>query len=128
MEVESLVKTTVDEIQKVLMGTAVMGEPKTSDGVTLIPIQSTGFLFAAGGGTGTAGKGEAPNKAEGQGGGSIGGGGVKPVAVVVIDKTGVRVEGMKGGLATVAEKLVDKGPEFMGQVMAAKSKGQEKQG
>ncbi len=126
MEVESLVKMTVDEIQKVLTGTTVIAEPRTHEGVTLIPLQSTGFLFAAGGGG--AGKGESSSKAEGQGGGSIGGGGVKPVSVVIIDKTGVRVEGMKGGLATVAEKLVEKGPEFMGQVMAAKSKGQEKQG
>ncbi len=126
MEVESLVKMTVDEIQKVLTGTTVIAEPRTYEGVTLIPLQSTGFLFAAGGGG--AGKGESSSKAEGQGGGSIGGGGVKPVAVVIIDKTGVRVEGMKGGLATVAEKLVEKAPEVVGQVMTAKSKGQEKQG
>ncbi len=130
MDVENLVKTTVDEIQKVLSSTSVMGEPRTVDGVTLIPVVSTGFVFGAAGGTGTADKSGNPSKAEGKGGGSLGGAGIKPVAVVVIDKTGVRVEGIKGGLATVAEKLVDRAPEFIGQ-MTAKGKERkepEKQG
>ncbi len=130
MDVESLVKTTVDEIQKVLGGTSVMGEPRTTEGVTLIPVVSTGFVFGAAGGTGVADKGEKPSKAEGKGGGSVGGAGIKPVAVIVIDKSGVRVEGIKGGMATVAEKLVEKAPGFVGQMMAKGKdhKEQEKQG
>ncbi len=130
MDVENLVKTTVDEIQKVLTGISVMGEPRTTEEATLIPVVSTGFVFGAAGGTGTAGKGETPSKAEGKGGGSIGGAGIKPVAVIVIDKSGVRVEGIKGGLATVAEKMVDKAPGFLGQMMAKgkEHKEQEKQG
>jgi uncharacterized spore protein YtfJ len=133
MDVENLVKATVDEIQKVLSGISVMGEPRTTEGVTLVPVVSTGFVFGAAGGTGAAdsfGKGGNPSKAEGKGGGSIGGAGMKPVAVVVIDKNGVRVEGIKGGLATVAEKMVDKAPGFLGQMMAKgkEHKEQEKQG
>ena len=82
MEVENLVKASVDEIQKVLSSTSVMGEPKTIEGVTLIPLISTGFLFAAGGG---AGKADTPGKGEGEGGGTGGGVGIKPIAVVIID-------------------------------------------
>ncbi|MBE0431211.1 MAG: sporulation protein YtfJ [Dehalococcoidia bacterium] len=122
MQVDSLVKTVVDEIQKVLSATSVMGEPRTIDGVTLIPVISTGFLFGAGGGVGKAGE---SSKGEGEAGGAAGGVGIKTVAVVVIDKGGVRVEGIKGGLATVAEKIVDKAPEFLGQMMPKKKEPKE---
>src|SRR4030042_2912268 len=102
MEVEKRVKATVDEIQKLLGSTSVMGEPKTIEGVTLIPLVSTGFAFGAGGG---AGKADAPGKGEGEGGGTGGGVGIRPIAVVIIDKSGVRVEAMKGGLAGAVEKM-----------------------
>ena len=122
MEVEKLVKASVDEIQKVLTSTAVMGEPKIIEGVTLIPLVSTGFLFAAGGG---AGKADTPGKGEGEGGGSGGGAGIKPIAVVIIDKSGVRVEGIRGGLASAIEKIAEKAPEVVGQMMAKKKEQKE---
>ena len=127
MEVENLVKATVDEIQKVLSSTSVMGEPKTIEGVTLIPLLSTGFMFGAGGGTGKA---DTPGKGEGAGGGTAGGVGIKPIAVVIIDKSGVRVEGMKGGLASAVEKIAEKAPEVIGQMMAKRKeqKEEKKQG
>jgi uncharacterized spore protein YtfJ len=122
MEVEKLVKASADEIQKVLSSTSVMGEPKTIEGVTLIPLMSTGFMFGAAGG---GGKGETPSKGEGEGGGTAGGVGIKPIAVVIIDKSGVRVEGMKGGLASAVEKIAEKAPEFMGQMMAKRREQKE---
>jgi len=127
MEVENLVKASVDEIQKVLSSTSVMGEPKTIEGVILIPLVSTGFMFGAMGGTGKA---DTPGKGEGEGGGTAGGVGIKPIAVVIIDKSGVRVEGMKGGLASAVEKIAEKAPEVMGQMMAKKRerKEEKKQG
>ena len=39
------------------------------------------------------------------GSGSGGGGGIKPVAIIVADKDGVRVEPIKKGTATVVEKV-----------------------
>lgn len=122
MEVEKLVKASVDEIQKVLSSTDVMGEPKTIEGVTLIPLASTGFLFAAGGG---AGKADTPGKGEGELGGSGGGAGIKPIAVVIIDKSGVKVEGIRGGLASAVEKIAEKAPEVVGQMMAKRKEQKE---
>ena len=44
---------------------------------------------------------------------------MKPVAVVIVDKDGVRVESVKGGGASLAEKIVD----AAGQFAAAKKTG-----
>ena len=122
MEVENLVKASVDEIQKVLSTVSVMGEPKNVEGVIIIPLVSTGFMFGACGGSG-----KQPNKekAEGWGGGTGGGVGIKPTALVIIDKDGVRVEAIRGALGSAIEKLADKAPEFMGQMMAKKKEQQE---
>ena len=124
MEVDNLVKASVDEIQKVLSSTSVMGEPKTIEGVALIPLFSTGFFFGAGGG---GGKADTPGKGKGEGGGAAAGGvGIKPIAVVIIDKSGVRVEAaMKGGLASAVEKIAEKAPEVVGQVMAKRREQKE---
>jgi uncharacterized spore protein YtfJ len=100
--VESLVKTTLGEIEKVLSTKTVVGEPVTIEGTTLIPLISAGFGFGAGGG---AGKGEAKQKGEGSGGGTGGGAWVKPLAVVIITKEGVKVEPIMGSLAGAMEKL-----------------------
>jgi uncharacterized spore protein YtfJ len=124
MEVENLVKASVDEIQKVLSTTTVMGEPKVVEGATIIPLVSTGLMFGAGGGSG---KEPTKEKGEGWGGGTGGGVGVKPTALIVIDKKGVRVEAIKGALGSAIEKFAEKAPEFMGQ-MKAKKKEQREEG
>jgi len=108
--VENLVKTTLGEIEKVLSTKTVVGEPITIQGVTLIPLVSVGFGFGAGGGSG---KGEAKQKGEGAGGGTGGGAGVKPIAIIVIDKGGVRIEPIKGGIATAIEKIGETVPQMM---------------
>ena len=95
--VENLVKATLGEIEKVLSTKTVVGEPMVVEGATLVPLVCAGFGFGAGGGEG---KGEAKQKGEGAGGGTGGGAWVKPVAVVIIDGQGVRVEPIRGGLAT----------------------------
>ena len=62
-EVDSLVKTTLGEIEKVLSTRTVVGEPITAQDATLIPLITVGFGFGAGGGSG---RGEASRKARGQ--------------------------------------------------------------
>lgn len=101
-QVDSLVKTTLGEIEKVLSTRTVVGEPITIQDSTLIPLISVGFGFGAGGGTA---RGEAKQKGEGTGGGTGGGAWVKPIAVVIVDKAGVRVESIKGGLTAAIEKI-----------------------
>jgi len=100
--VDSLVKTTLGEIEKVLSTRTVVGEPITVQGATLIPLISVGFGFGAGGGSG---RGEARQKGEGAAGGTGGGAWVRPVAMIIIDKEGVRIEPIRGGLATAIERI-----------------------
>ena len=120
--VENLVKTTLEEIEKVLTARTVVGEPITIEDRILIPLISVGFGFGAGGGSG---KGEAKQKGEGEGGGTGGGAGVKPVAVIIIDKEGVRIEPIRGGMSTTMEKIAVTIPEMIEKTVA---KGMEKWG
>ena len=108
-DIEKLVKTTLGEIEKVLDAKTVVGEPITLEGTTLIPLMSVGFGFAAGGGSG---KGDTKETTEGGGSGSGGGAGVRPIAIIVIDKEGVRIEPIKGGMATAIEKLSETIPDI----------------
>ena len=100
--VESLLKTTLGEIERLLNTRTVVGEPITVDGNTVIPLVAVGFGFGAGGGTGPD-----PKAANGQnaGSGSGGGGGVKPVAVIVAGKEGVRVEAINKGVAPLVQAV-----------------------
>ena len=113
-EVDSLVKTTLGEIEKVLSTRTVVGEPITIQGATLIPLISVGFGFGAAGGSG---KGEAKQKGEGAGGGTAGGAWVKPIAVIIVDKEGVRIEAIKGSIATVIEKISETIPQTIEKCM-----------
>ncbi len=112
--VENLTKTTLGEIEKVLTTRTVVGEPITIDDKTLVPLISVGFGFGAGGGSG---KGEAKQKGEGAGGGTGGGAWVKPIAVIIIDKEGVRIEPIMGSIATTVEKLGETIPNLLEKCM-----------
>ena len=102
-EVESLFKTCFAEIERLLSTKTVVGEPMTVEGNTIIPLVSIGFGFGGGGGTGKPPK----EGGEGTGGGSGGGGGIKPVGLIVINKEGVKIEPIKGTIATFAEKMAE---------------------
>jgi len=49
-DVEQLVKITLSEIERILSTKAVVGEPMTIEGNTIIPLVSLGFGFGGGGG------------------------------------------------------------------------------
>ncbi len=115
--VGNLAKSALEEIEKVLTTKTVVGEPMTVEGVTLIPLISVGFGFGAGGGTG---RGEAKQKGEGAGGGTGGGAWVRPVAVVIIDKEGVRIETVRRGLSAMVEKMSDTVPKVVDKIMEKK--------
>jgi len=123
-DVEKLIKTTVEEIEKMLSTKTVVGQPMTIEGATLIPLISVGFFFGTGSGSG---KGESKTKregfGEGSGAGTSGAGGVKPVAVIVIDKEGVRIESIKGSLALAMEKVGEALPGMMGKRGEQKKEG-----
>ena len=111
--VESLLKTTLAEVERILSSRTVVGDPITLEGNTIIPLVSIGFGFGAGGGSG---KDQKLSSVEGTGAGAGGGGGVKPVAVVIIGKDGVRVEPVRWG-AAVAGKVGD----IVGKIMEKRS-------
>ena len=118
--VESLLKTTLGEIERLLNTKTVVGEPITVEGNTVIPLISIGFGFGAGGGSG---KEQKSISGEAIGGGSGGGGGIRPVAIIVINKDGVRVESVKKGTATVVEKV----GEAVGKIVDQRAKAKNAQ-
>jgi uncharacterized spore protein YtfJ len=101
-DVEQLVKTTLSEIERILSTKAVVGEPMTIEGNTIIPLVSVGFGFGGGGGSG-GGK----EKVEGSGAGTGGGGGVKPLGVIVVNSEGVKIEPIRGGSAALVEAVAE---------------------
>jgi len=109
---ENLFGKAIGEVERMLNSKTVVGEPITAEGNTLIPLVSVGFGFGVG-----AGEGNDPKKGAGNGGGTGAGGGVKPVALIIVNKDGVRLESVKGGTASLMEKVVD----VAGKVAAAKS-------
>ena len=102
--VESLLKTTLNEVERLLSTRAVVGEPVTVDGQTIIPLIAFGFGFGAGGGSGRESK---AVSVEGLGAASGAGGGVKPVAIIIVNKDGVRLENVRRGAANLVEKVGD---------------------
>jgi uncharacterized spore protein YtfJ len=112
--VENLVKTTLGEIEKVLSTRTVVGEPITIEGATLIPLISVGFGFGAGGGQG---RGEAKQKGEGAGGGTGGGAWIRPKAVIIVDKEGVRIEPIMGSMSFAIEKMGEAIPRMVERFM-----------
>ena len=50
--VESLLKTTLAEVERLLSTRTVVGEPVNIEGQTIIPLIAVGFGFGAGGGSG----------------------------------------------------------------------------
>ena len=122
MEIEKLVQASMDEILKVLNNISVLGEPKTVEGVVLIPVVSTGLMFGAGGGEG---KQPIREQAVGEGGGAGGGLGIRARAIIIVDQNGARVEPIKSSIASVAEKIAEKAPEVMSQMMEKRKESKE---
>jgi len=106
-----ILKTISAEMQKSLSPRTAVGDPITVEGRTIIPLMSVGMGFGAGSGTGK----------ESEPGGAGGGGlGMKPIAVVVIDQQGVRVERMKVSHDTLVDHLVDAVPRFVENISRKK--------
>ncbi len=98
-----VLKTITGEMQKSLSARTVVGDPITVEGRTVVPLVSVGMGFGAGSGSGK------DNNPSGGGGGL----GMKPVAVVIIDQQGIRVERLKESRHTLAEHLAEAVPKFL---------------
>jgi len=95
-DIENLLKGTVAELDKLLNARNVLGEPIKGEGATVIPMVSFGFGFGVGGGVG-----------EKMGAGAGAGGGIKPIGAIIIDKSGARVESVKGTATAIAANMAD---------------------
>ncbi|MFP4432356.1 MAG: GerW family sporulation protein [Spirochaetota bacterium] len=98
---KELIEALVSQVKALLADRSVIGEPLTIGDTTIVPVASYGFGFGGGAGTGVSG--EKPDS--GSGGGAGGAGGIKPVALVVIDKNGTRVERLRGLSDSFAESV-----------------------
>ena len=107
-----ILKTITTEMQKSLSPQTVVGNPITVEGKTIVPLMSVGMGFGAGSGTG-----KETDPSGGAGGGGLG---MKPIAVVIIDPQGVRIERMKEGHDTLVNHLVETVPRFVENISRKK--------
>jgi uncharacterized spore protein YtfJ len=90
MDVEPI-KTTVEELLKVLATENVIGEIIETEDKMLIPVTKFGMGFGAG-----SGEGKGPgNQGGGKGSGAGGGAGIEPIAMVVVFKGVKGAEGVR---------------------------------
>ncbi|HAS04268.1 MAG TPA: sporulation protein YtfJ [Dehalococcoidia bacterium] len=101
---ESLVKTTMGEIERLVNSKTLVGDPIVAGDNTLIPLISVGFGFGAGTNSGII---TSKQKGEMSGAGSGGGAGIKPVAVIVVSKGEVKVEPVMSGVSGAIGKMTE---------------------
>ena len=80
MSLESNLRTTIEELLKLLSTKNVVGEPIETEDKVLIPVTKFGVGFGTGLGSGKSNQGDA------NGSGAGGGAGLSPVAIVVVFK------------------------------------------
>jgi uncharacterized spore protein YtfJ len=103
-ELSEILKTITEEMQKALSAKNTVGDPVTVEGKTVIPLMSMGMGFGAG---------SSSEKGTNPGGGGGGALGMKPVAVIIIDQDGVRVERLKEAQHTLIEHVADAVPKLL---------------
>ena len=122
MDIQDPIKTTVEEIRKVLNIENVVGKPIETEEMLLIPITKMGMGFGAGMGEGTG-----ADDMSGNGAASGGAAGVEPVAAIVVFKgingpEGVKVMSLKepdhmsraiSGIGTAAVEIMSQGAKMM---------------
>jgi len=109
-----IIRTITGEMQKSISARTVVGDPISIEGKTIVPLVSTGMAFGAGTGSG---------KEQASGGSGGGGGmGIKPVAVIIIDDQGVKVERLKSPKHSVMEQLVEAMPKLAESMPGKKEK------
>ena len=105
--ITDVIKTTVDELMKVLATDNVIGETMEIDDKVIIPLTKIGLVFGTGAGMGGM------RDQKGKGAGAGGGAGIKPVSVIVAFKG---IEGPQGvqvlsihGMGPLAKMITDVG-------------------
>jgi uncharacterized spore protein YtfJ len=137
LDINDPIKTTVEEIRKVLNIENVIGETIETDEFLLLPVTRMGMGFGAG-----EAEGKGMDNVGGAGAGAGGAAGVEPIAMVVVHKgvkgpEGVKVMSLKspdplsraiGEVSTAAVEIMDQGAKMMKEKGKAKAhfKGKDK--
>ena len=135
MNIGDPIKTTVEEIRKILNIENVVGKTIETDELVMFPITKMGMGFGAG-----MAEGKGTENMEGGGAGAGGAAGVEPISVVVVFKgvsgpEGVKVMSLKnpdhisraiGELSNAAVEIMDKGSKMMKEKGEHKPKKEEK--
>ena len=103
-QIEQLLKTTLSELKSIAQADTVVGEPITVGDTKIIPVVKVGFGFGAGGGGGK------DASKDGQRGGSGGGAGMEPVAFLIVDESGARLESVDtvtSGSPSAADRIFE---------------------
>jgi uncharacterized spore protein YtfJ len=122
LDIQDPIKTTVEEIRKVLNIENVVGKTIETDEMLMIPITRMGMGFGAGIGEGTG-----TDNMGGNGAGAGGAAGVEPVAAIVVFKgvngpEGVKVMSLKepdhlsraiSGIGAAAVDIMSQGSKMM---------------
>lgn len=117
--IETLMKTAMDSIQKMINVNTVIGDPvETPTGSVIIPVSRVSCGFAAGGSEFLPMEGETREEDKNEdsskmpfGGGSGGGVAVKPVGFLVVNQDQVRLLPVEGNM--LADRLIDEMPNLM---------------
>ena len=109
-----IIRTITGEMQKSLSARTVVGDPISIEGNTIVPLVSIGMGFGAG-----TGSGKEPATGGGGGGGGMG---MKPVAVIIIDEQGVKVERLKSPKPSLMEQLAEAMPKLAESMPKRKEK------
>ncbi|RNC28053.1 MAG: putative spore protein YtfJ [Candidatus Dichloromethanomonas elyunquensis] len=120
--IETLMKTAMDSIQKMINVNTVIGDPvETPTGSVIIPVSRVSCGFAAGGSEFQMLEGEDKEERKNEesskmpfGGGSGGGVSVKPVGFLVVSHDQVRLLPVEGNM--LAERIIDEMPNLMDKV------------
>jgi uncharacterized spore protein YtfJ len=122
MPAEDAIKTTVDELLKVLSARNILGEPIEMEDKVILPVTKMGMGFGAGAGQSTQDK---PSS----GGGAGGAVGVLPMAVVIVFKGISGPDGVKVIPLTAPNPMADSIAELTTVVLGkltGKKEGTEK--
>ena len=129
------IKTTVEEIRKILNIENVVGKTIETDELLMFPVTKMGMGFGAG-----MAEGKGRENMEGGGAGAGGAAGIEPVAVVVVHKgvsgpEGVKVMSLKNpdhlsraisGIGNAAVEIMNQGSKMMKEKEEDKPKKEEK--
>lgn len=111
-DLDTLVKNTVLELDRLLNAKNVLGEPVARAESTVIPLVSFGFGFGVGGGAGGSSR---------EVGAAGAGGGVRPVGAIILDRSGARIEAVQGVTTSLAHVLADAARDFADRRAARKA-------